>query len=55
MSAECLALRVWLQEDAMELKVGDRVVYFKYAGDPMETPDGKKWVVLRQDDILCKA
>lgn len=34
---------------------GDRVLYFKYAGDSMETPKGEKFVVLREDDILCKA
>ena len=38
-----------------QLKEGDRVLYFKYAGDNMETPDGTKYVVLREDDILCKA
>lgn len=34
---------------------GDRVVYFKYAGDTMETPSGDKYVVLHETDILCKA
>lgn len=34
---------------------GDRVLYFKYAGDNMETPTGDKFVVLREDDVLCKA
>ena len=34
---------------------GDRVLYFKYAGDSMETPDGTKFIVLREDDVLCKA
>ena len=41
-------------EEEMDVAVGYRVVYFKYAGDPMETPDGRKWTVLRQNDILCK-
>uniref|UniRef100_A0A7S0RR56 20 kDa chaperonin, chloroplastic n=1 Tax=Chlamydomonas leiostraca TaxID=1034604 RepID=A0A7S0RR56_9CHLO len=39
----------------MRVQPGDRVLYFKYAGDNMETPDGTKYVVLREDDILCKA
>jgi len=43
------------EEDPMEVEVGETVVYFKYAGDPLETPDGQKWVVLRQNDVLCKA
>lgn len=43
------------QRKAMVVKPGDKVLYFKYAGDNMETPDGVKYVVLREDDILCKA
>jgi chaperonin GroES len=38
-----------------QVKPGDRILYFKYAGDNMETPSGEKYVVLREDDILCKA
>lgn len=34
---------------------GDKVVYFKYAGDAMETTDGTQYVVLHEQDILCKA
>lgn len=34
---------------------GDRIVYFKYAGDAMETTDGTQYVVLHEVDILCKA
>lgn len=40
---------------AMTVAPGDRILYFKYAGDNMETPSGEKFVVLREDDILCKA
>jgi chaperonin GroES len=40
---------------AMKVKEGDKVLYFKYAGDAMETPTGEKFMVLREDDILCKA
>lgn len=39
----------------LQVQPGDRVLYFKYAGDSMETPSGEKYVVLREDDILCKA
>lgn len=38
-----------------QVKEGDKILYFKYAGDNMETPAGVKYVVLREDDILCKA
>lgn len=34
---------------------GDKIVYFKYAGDAMETTDGTQYVVLHEQDILCKA
>lgn len=40
---------------AVRVAPGDRVLYFKYAGDSMETPDGTKYIVLREDDVLCKA
>ena len=43
------------QRKAMVVKEGDKVLYFKYAGDNMETPDGTKYIVVREDDILCKA
>lgn len=37
-----------------KVKPGDRVLYFKYAGDAMETPEGKKYIVVHDSDILCK-
>ncbi len=30
-------------------------MYFKFAGDNMETPDGTKYIVVHEDDVLCKA
>lgn len=38
----------------IQVKAGDQVLYFKYAGDNMETPSGEKYVVLHESDILCK-
>lgn len=38
-----------------KVKAGDRVLYFKWAGDAMETPSGDSYVVLHESDILCKA
>jgi len=43
------------EREALRVAPGDRVLYFKYAGDNMETPAGEQFVVLREDDILCKA
>lgn len=38
----------------MAVVEGARVVYFKYARDNMETTDGSKYVVVHEQDILCK-
>ena len=37
-----------------KVKEGDRVLYFKWAGDAMETPSGDAFVVVHENDILCK-
>ena len=37
-----------------KVAAGDRVLYFKYAGDAMETPEGDKYTVVHENDILCK-
>ena len=36
----------------MKVKVGDKVIYSKYAGNEIEI-DEKKYVILRQADILA--
>lgn len=36
----------------MEVKVGDLVVYAKYAGTTFKTRDGKELLILRESDIL---
>lgn len=38
----------------LKVAEGDQVVYFKYAGDAMETSTGEKYIVLHENDILCK-
>jgi chaperonin GroES len=37
-----------------KVKAGDRVLFFKYAGDAMETPAGEMYTVVHESDILCK-
>ena len=37
---------------AMEVKVGDRVLYAKYSGTEVKL-DGKKMLILRESDILA--
>jgi chaperonin GroES len=36
----------------MELKLGDRVLFSKYAGSEIKF-DGKEFLIMGQDDILC--
>lgn len=37
---------------AMELAVGDRVLFSKYAGTEVKL-DGKEYLIMSQDDVLC--
>ena len=39
----------------LQVKEGDTVLYFKYAGETMETPEGKQYIVVHEQDVLCKA
>jgi len=39
---------------APRVQEGDSVLYFKWAGDQMETPTGETYVVLHENDILCR-
>ena len=34
-----------------EIKKGDNVMYFKYAGDKMYDGDGEEYIVVRENDI----
>jgi len=38
---------------AMEVKVGDRVIYAKYAGTEVKIDD-EEFIILRESDILAK-
>ena len=40
------------KDEPMEVKVGDVVLYGKYAGTEV-TVDGKKYLIVRQSDILA--
>jgi len=40
------------QRIAMEVKVGDKVLYAKYSGTEVKV-DGKKLLILRESDILA--
>ena len=38
---------------AMEVKVGDRVLYARYAGTEIKLEDNKKVLILRESDVLA--
>ena len=38
---------------AMEVKVGDRVLYAKYAGTEIKLEDNKKILILKESDVLA--
>ncbi len=38
---------------AMEVKVGDKVLYAKYGGTEIKLDDGSKVLVMRESDILA--
>ena len=40
------------KDDAMELKVGDEVLYGKYAGTEI-TVEGKDYLIMRQSDVFA--
>lgn len=40
------------KEVKMEVKVGDKVIYSKYAGTEVKL-DGEEYIIVRQNDILA--
>lgn len=52
LQGEVLAVGNGTKDESMVLKVGDRVLYGKYAGTELEL-DGEKFIIMRQNDILA--
>jgi chaperonin GroES len=38
---------------ALEVKVGDRVLYGKYSGNEITTKEGQELLIMREEDILA--
>ncbi|MFA5114727.1 MAG: co-chaperone GroES [Candidatus Omnitrophota bacterium] len=38
---------------ALEVKVGDKVLYAKYSGNEITTKDGEELLIMREEDILA--
>jgi chaperonin GroES len=49
---EIIAVGPGKKDEPMELKVGDDVLYGKYAGTTV-TLDGKDYMIMRQDDVVA--
>ena len=38
---------------ALELKVGDRILYGKYSGSEITTKEGEELLIMREEDVLA--
>lgn len=52
LQGEVLATGNGTKDEEMVLKVGDTVLYGKYAGTEVEL-DGEKYLIMRQSDVLA--
>lgn len=50
--AEVLAVGPGTKDEAMELRVGDKVIFAKYAGTDFKF-DGEEYTLMNQSDILA--
>lgn len=41
------------QVQAVEVKVGDRVLYGKYSGTEITTKDGEELLIMREEDVFA--
>lgn len=52
LKGEVVAVGNGTKDDEMILKVGDQVLYGKYAGTELEF-DGEKYLIMRQSDVVA--
>lgn len=52
LKGEVVAVGQGTKDEEMVLKVGDTVLYGKYAGTELEV-DGNKYLIMRQSDVLA--
>ena len=38
---------------ALEVKVGDRILYGKYSGTEISTKDGEDFLIMREEDVVA--
>ena len=51
--AEVVAVGPGTEEEKMELKAGDTVIFSKYAGTEVKY-QGEEYIIMKQEDILAK-
>ncbi len=51
-AGKIIAVGCGKKDEPMELKVGDNVLYGKYAGTEI-TVDGKEYLMMRQSDVMA--
>ena len=52
LKGEIVAVGQGTKDEEMVLKVGDQVLYGKYAGTELEL-EGKKYLIMRQSDVVA--
>jgi chaperonin GroES len=52
LQGEVVAVGNGTKDEEMVLKVGDQVLYGKYAGTELEY-EGKKYLIMRQSDVVA--
>ena len=52
LKGEIVAVGIGTKDEEMVVKVGDNVLYGKYAGTEIEL-DGEKYLIMRQADVLA--
>ena len=52
LKGEIIAIGNGTKDEEMVLKVGDKVLYGKYAGQELEF-EGEKYMVMRQSDVIA--
>lgn len=41
------------KDEPMTLKTGDKVIYGEYSGTEITTPEGEKYLIMRESDIFA--
>ena len=48
------AIGPWCDMEVLDIKIGDKVIYSKFAGLALTDDDGKEYLLVSQDECLAK-